>query len=117
MFSFRNDPNFWYLDDASVTSSSGQQLLSNGDFGQGQGSLANWVYCNPNNASYAGTISSSYFCYSYYCYVDGSVGAFDYLSQTFNVQPNNTYTVAFLLAVSGNNPANKTAFANIGIFY
>jgi hypothetical protein len=80
-----------------VINSFGQQLLSNGDFSQG--TLVDWVYCNPNNATFAGTVTSA--CGSD-CYQDGSVGAPDYLSQTFNVQPNNVYTVSFWLTVLGN---------------
>jgi len=100
-FSFRDDPNFWYLDAVSVTNSSGQQLLSNPGFELG--TLANWVYCNPSNASHSGSVTGSG-CYSgLYCYADGSVGAPDYLSQTFSVQPNNIYTVTFWLCAYGTN--------------
>jgi hypothetical protein len=98
-FSFRNDPDYWYLDDVSVTNSSGQQLLLNGGFEQG--SLVNWLYCNPNNASHAGTVTSAISYDGWYCYRDGSVGAPDYLSQTFNVQPNQVYTVNFILGANG----------------
>jgi hypothetical protein len=101
MFSFRNDPNFWYLDDVSVTNSYGQQLLSNGGFELG--SLVDWVYCNPNNASHSGSVTSAVSYDGWYCYQDGSTGAPDYLSQTFNVQPNNVYTVSFWLEAVGTN--------------
>jgi len=100
-FSFRNDPNYWYLDDVSVTNSSGQQFLLNGGFEQG--TLADWVYCNPKNATFAG---SAYYGYSYsgsYSYADGSVGSPDYLSQTFNVIPYQVYTVSFWLSEYGGN--------------
>jgi hypothetical protein len=100
-FAFRNDPAYWYLDDVSVTNGSGQQLLLNGGFEQG--SLVDWVYCNPNNAGYPGTITSSTSHSGSYCYADGSVGAPDYLSQTFNVQPNHVYTVSFWLEAVGTN--------------
>jgi len=108
-FSFRNDPSFWYLDDVSVTNSSGQQFLLNGGFEQG--TLADWVYCNPNNAIYSGSVynanangSSYIFVHSgSYSYADGSVGSPDYLSQTFNVIPYHVYTVSFWLSEYGGN--------------
>ena len=114
IFSFRSDPNYWYLDDVSVTNSSGQQLLSNGDFEQG--SLIHWVYCNPRNATFSGFISSSLVCHGNYCYADGSIGAFDYLSQTFNVLPNEVYTVQFWLALDSRYIVDMT-FAYITISY
>ena len=100
-FSFRNDPDFWYLDAVSVTNSSGQQLLTNGGFEQG--TLTSWVYCNPKNSSYSGSIDSVNHYSGSYGYSDGSVGAPDYLSQTFNVLPNNIYSVKFWLAANGAN--------------
>lgn len=102
-FSFRNDPGYWYLDDVSVTNSSGGQLLSNGDFEQG--TLVNWVYCNPSNATFSGAITGAVSNTGWYSYEDGSVGAPDYLSQTFSVRPNNKYTVSFWL---GTNSYNMT---------
>ncbi len=114
MFSFRSDPNYWYLDDVSVTNSSGQQLLSNGNFESG--SLTHWVYCNPKNATDSGYVVNLNLCYGYYCYDDGSMGAFDYLSQTFNVRPNQVYTVQFWLALDSNYIVNMT-FASITISY
>jgi hypothetical protein len=100
-FALQNDPNFWYLDDVSVTNSSGEELLSNGGFEQG--SLLDWIYCNPQNVASAGLVlSGSSTAYSgFYCYKDGSIGAADYLSQTFNVQPNEEYNVSFWLSADG----------------
>lgn len=115
MFSFRTDPNFWYLDNVVVANSSGQQLLSNGNFEQG--TLAKWVYCNPSNASYSGGIvSSSSYCYGSYCYRDGSVGAFDYLSQNFTVNAYQTYTVGFYVSIGSTFSVTMT-FASINILY
>jgi hypothetical protein len=98
-FSFRNDPDYWYLDDVSVTNSSGEELLLNDGFEQG--SLVDWVYCNPNNAVFSGIVNSVLLHSGSYSYQDGSQGAPDYLSQTFNVQPNNVYTVSFWLNANG----------------
>jgi hypothetical protein len=101
-FSLRNDPLDWYLDDVSVTNSSGQQLLLNRGFELG--TLADWTYCNPNNATWSGFVSGSANPHSgSYCYADGSVGAPDYLSQTFNVQPYSIYSVKFWLSCDSDN--------------
>jgi hypothetical protein len=94
-FALRDDPAYWYLDDVSVTDSSNNQLLTNGDFELG--SLSGWAYCNPSNAPAAGVVSSSIPHTGSYSYQDGSVGAYDYLSQTFAVIPYNTYSVQFWL--------------------
>ncbi|UJR38792.1 hypothetical protein I4U23_031457 [Adineta vaga] len=108
-FALRNDPDFWYLDDVSVTNSSGNQLLSNGNFEQGI--LGNWIYCNPNSANYSGAITSNYPRTGSYSYEDGSVGSSDYLSQTFAVTPNSKYSIKFWLS-SG---SNSSSFAFVTI--
>jgi hypothetical protein len=101
MFALRNDPSFWYLDDVSITNSSGDQLIVNGDFETG--SLTGWTYCNPSSVTYSGTVTSSVSYSGWYSYKDGSVGASDYLSQTFAVVPNNIYSVTFWLHATSNN--------------
>ena len=95
VFALENDPDFWYLDDVSVKNSSGIQLLSNGDFETGD--LTGWIYCNPKNASNSGTVSTDNPNTGWYSYGDGSVGSSDYLSQSFAVRANRTYSVAFWL--------------------
>ncbi len=99
-FALRNDPSYWFLDDVSVTNSSGNELLTNGGFEQG--SLSGWTYCNPSNASYSGQVTSSTFHSGSHSYRDGSVGVSDYLSQTFTVLPNNIYSVQFWLSANSN---------------
>jgi hypothetical protein len=108
-FALRNDPLDWFLDDISVTNSSGTQLLLNNGFEQG--SLSSWVYCNPSNAAHAGFVDTSYPHTGHYSYVDGSVNASDYLSQTFTVVPNNTYAVKFWLSAN----SNSSSFALVSI--
>jgi hypothetical protein len=101
MFALRNDPSFWYLDDVSVTNSSGDQLIVNGGFETG--SVTGWTYCNPSSATSPGIVSSSMPHSGSYSYMDGSVGTSDYLSQTFAVVPNNIYSVTFWLHATSNN--------------
>jgi hypothetical protein len=95
-FALRNDPVYWYLDDVSVTNSSGDELLLNGGFELGN--LLGWTYCNPNSAADAGVVSSSNPHTGSYSYMDGSINASDYLSQTFAVVPNNNYLITFWLS-------------------
>ncbi len=109
-FAFRNDPNYWYLDDVSVTNSSGGQLLSNGGFESG--SLPPWVYCNPLNSGTLSSVLTGTVHTGSYAYKAGAVGASDYVSQTFNVQPNYIYTVTFWLHSLG----TSNVFAWITIF-
>jgi len=112
MFSFRNDPSFWYLDAITVTNrSSGSNLISNGEFNTGD--LSYWTYCNPKNATYSGYVSSTIYYNGPYGYADGSVGAFDYLSQRFRVVPYNWYIIKFWLASLGTN----NTYASITISY
>ncbi len=82
-----------------MTNSSGQQLLLNGGFELG--SLVDWVYCNPQNTGSSGSVTGTVSHTGSYSYKDGAVTIPDYLSQTFNVQSNNVYTVKFSLHATG----------------
>ncbi|CAF3874804.1 unnamed protein product [Adineta steineri] len=110
MFALRDDPEFLFVDDVSVTNSSGIQLLSNGNFELG--TLSGWTYCNPANASYSGAVSSMDPHNGSYSYADGSVGFMDYLSQSFAVVPNNIYSVTFWLSANSN--SSTYALVTIG---
>jgi hypothetical protein len=76
MFVMRNDRSFWYLDDVSVTNSSGSELLMNGNFEQGN--LFGWTYCNPNQATYSSTTTSSFSYNGSYSHHNGSINVNDY---------------------------------------
>ncbi|CAF1211268.1 unnamed protein product [Adineta steineri] len=110
MFALRDDPEFLFVDDVSVTNSSGIQLLSNGNFELG--TLSGWTYCNPANASYSGAVSSMDPHNGSYSYADGSVGFMDYLSQSFAVVSNNIYSVTFWLSANSN--SSTYALVTIG---
>ncbi|CAF1102257.1 unnamed protein product [Adineta steineri] len=107
MFALRDDPFQWYLDDVSIMDKSGHQLLSNGGFETGD--TTDWIYCNPRNATYSGHADSTCAHTASYCYLDGSVGASDYLSQTFTVAPYNNYAIKFYLSAE----SNSSTFAQV----
>lgn len=107
MFIMRNDPDFWYLDDITITNSTGSQLLRNNDFEYGD--FTSWTYCNPSNAGSAGQVTSNIPLNGLYSYEDGAVGYSDYLSQNFTVRPGLTYSIRFWLM----SPATNTAYAKV----
>jgi hypothetical protein len=60
-FSFREDPAFLGLDDVSVTTGGGPNLLTNGDFESGPlgaNAPAGWTYLNAFGAAAAGVVAS-----------------------------------------------------------
>ncbi|CAF3066441.1 unnamed protein product, partial [Rotaria sp. Silwood2] len=104
--SLREDNYFFGLDNITVYNNAAPstQVLLNGDFETC--TLSSWVYCNPSNAAFSGQVQTTsfssngqtYSAYSGSCfYLDGAVGAPDYLSQTFATIVGNTYTISFWL--------------------
>ncbi|CAF3634344.1 unnamed protein product [Rotaria sp. Silwood1] len=57
MLAFRQDPNYWCLDDISVEYN-GMQMWQNGGF-ETSPLTQYYTYCNPSGASASGTISAS----------------------------------------------------------
>ncbi|CAF3313006.1 unnamed protein product [Rotaria socialis] len=105
-FVFRDDSDYFALDNITIwdNAAPSTQLISNGDFETGN--ISSWAYCNPNVASNAGEVqfgSTAYNGYTYtpysgmYFYMDGSVGAPDYLSQTFATTIGSTYNISYWL--------------------
>ncbi|CAM4819579.1 unnamed protein product [Rotaria magnacalcarata] len=99
-FALREDQYFFALDDVTVcdTASPSIQRLTNGDFETG--SIVPWVYCNPSGSQYSGQVETgltTMYGYPYVAYsgtdfyLDGAVGAPDYLSQTFSTTIGHTY--------------------------
>jgi hypothetical protein len=112
-FALRQDHYYFALDNitASGNAAPGTQLIINGGFETG--SLTSWVYCNPSSSAYAGQVQASSYTYSSktyaaysgtHFYLDGAVGAPDYLSQTFATTIGDTYTISFWL----DNPSGGT---------
>jgi hypothetical protein len=97
---FREDPAFFAVTDVSVvdlTTSSGN-LLTNGDFSGGAtlGIPNGWSFQNVNGASFAGLVQSPCsFGGSANCWYDGSVQAYDELSQTIGTTIGDVYEVSF----------------------
>jgi hypothetical protein len=102
-FALRDDAASLGLDDVSVSTGGGPNLLLNGDFESGPvGSSAptHWTYLNPFNAASGGVVStvsppgphsgSNY-------YLDGAFQAYDLLSQAIATTPGDAYTVSFWL--------------------
>lgn len=108
-FSFREDPAYLGLDDVSVTTGAGPNLLVNGDFESGpvgNNTPAGWTYLNAFGAVAAGLVStggpgpgphngSNY-------YQDGAVQAYDGITQAIATTVGDTYTISFWLDDNSN---------------
>ncbi|CAF2064005.1 unnamed protein product [Rotaria magnacalcarata] len=119
-FALREDQYFFALDDVTVcdTASPSIQLLTNGDFETG--SIVPWVYCNPSGSQYSGQVETgltTMYGYPYVAYsgtdfyLDGAVGAPDYLSQTFSTTIGHTYRESSERAINIGTPPNTTTAA------
>ena len=102
-FSFREDPAFLGLDDVSVTTGGGPNLLVNGGFESGvlgNNAPVGWTYLNAFGAAAAGVVSNlaspgprSGSLY----YRDGAVQAYDGITQAVATAIGSTYTISFWL--------------------
>jgi hypothetical protein len=102
-FSFREDPAFLGLDDVSVTTGGGPNLITNGDFESGilgNNAPVGWTYLNAFGAAAAGVVSnlSSPGPHSGSLYYrDGAVQAYDGITQAIGTTAGDTYTISFWL--------------------
>jgi hypothetical protein len=99
-FSFRNDPGFLLLDDVSVSSASGANVLQNGGFEDGPlGGHApqGWNYSNPNRAFSGGVVNSLMTRTGLAAYFDGAFLAYDEISQSVATRRGELYTIGFWL--------------------
>ena len=104
-WAFRNDPGYFALDDASVTTGGGPNLLTNAGFEGGPvgGVASSWNFYTQTKASYVGDVGTagtdSHLAArsgSNYWY-DGSTGGYDGLSQTIDTVVGQTYTISYYL--------------------
>ena len=109
-FAFRDDPAYISFGDVSLldlTTGASSNLLANGNFSGGtyqdqKGQLApmGWSYGNSNGAQFAGMVSSSpYACAGFSsgnCWYDGSMMAYDTLSQGVATNVGDRYQLSFM---------------------
>ncbi|CAF1593401.1 unnamed protein product [Didymodactylos carnosus] len=100
MLSFRNDANYWFLDDVSVKKiGNTTNLIVNGGFETGD--ITGWDYTDPYGVSYRGTATSMGYYTGAYSYTGGESYAVDFISQTFNVTIGAVYNVSYWLTGQG----------------
>jgi hypothetical protein len=110
-FAFRDDPAFLFFSNASVSTGGGPNLLTNGNFTGGTYSMGGnsaipngWTFQNQFNATYFGMVENG-------DWVDGSVQAYDSLSQYITTTIGDVYTISFFL--SEDNASGDTIYQDI----
>lgn len=101
-FGIQNNPSYTRIDDVSVLYGT-QQLLCNGGFENG--SMICWQ--GANHLSYGSAHTGSY------CYNDGTVGAPDYVWQTFSTVPGALLYISFWIAWGG---SGGGVYTNVTIY-
>jgi hypothetical protein len=99
-FAFREDPAFLFLDDVSVTTGGGPNLLLNPGFELGivgNNAPVDWTYLNSFGASFAGVVSNNNPHSGSNNYYDGAVQAYDGITQAIATTIGSTYTISFWL--------------------
>lgn len=99
-FAFRHDSGFHRLDDISVSTGSGPNLVSNPGFELGpigENEPVNWTYRNPFGAGAGGIVSDEMPHTGSLAYFDGAAGAYDDISQAIETLPGETYAITFWL--------------------
>jgi hypothetical protein len=104
-FAFREDPAFLELDNVSVTTGGGPNLLTNGNFEGGGGLVptvpAGWTHLDTFGVDAAGVLSSDCGVGGSACWYDGSVQGYDGLNQSITTAIGTTYDVTFSLNDTG----------------
>ena len=109
-FAFREDPAFLFLDDVSVTTGGGPNLLLNAGFELGPvgaNAPTNWTYLNSFGASFAGIVSNNGPHSGNNNYYDGAVQAYDGITQGIATSPGSLYNLSFFL----NDNSSNTIFS------
>jgi hypothetical protein len=101
-FAFREDPAFLLLDNVSVTTGGGPNLLTNGNFEGGGGPVpTGWTHLNTFGAGAAGVLDSGCGIGASHCWSDGSIQGYDGLNQSITTAIGTTYDVTFSLNDDG----------------
>jgi hypothetical protein len=102
-FALREDPAFLLLDNVTMSTGGGPNLVLNGDFEAGivgDNAPVDWTYLNSFGASFAGVVAAN--CGNPgNCYDDGAVQAYDGITQAIPTTIGDTYTVTFDLNDNG----------------
>jgi PEP-CTERM motif len=106
---FREDPAFFSVSDITVTdlTNPGGNLLTNGDFSLGpvgSDTPVGWTFQNTFGADASGVVDSGCGVGGGNCWFDGSVQAYDALSQTVATHIGDVFQVSF--AATDNGPLN-----------
>jgi PEP-CTERM motif len=99
-FAFRADPSFLFLDDVSVATGGGPNLLANGGFElgpEGSPEPQGWTYLNSFGATFGGEVEGSDPHSGNNAYADGAVQAYDGITQAIATTPGSVYTITFWL--------------------
>jgi hypothetical protein len=100
-FALREDPAFLFLDDVSVSTGGGANLLVNSGFELGPldaNAPSGWTYLNSFGATFAGVVGTGGARSGANAYVDGAVQAYDGITQAVLTNPGSTYNVSFWLS-------------------
>jgi len=101
-FAFREDPAYLELDNVSVSTGGGPNLLTNGNFeGDGGSVPTGWTALNAFGAAAAGRLRSGCGVGGSACWYDGSVQGYDGLNQSIATAIGTSYDVTFSLNDNG----------------
>jgi hypothetical protein len=99
-FALREDPAFLSLDDVSVTTGAGPNLLLNPGFELGplgSNTPTDWTYLNSFGATFSGIVSNNNPHSGTNNYYDGAVQAYDGITQAIATTIGSLYTISFWL--------------------
>jgi hypothetical protein len=120
-FAFRHDPDFLGIDDVSVTTGGGSNLLVNGGFESGpldESVPSGWTYLNEFEATFSGVVADNSTSPpgphgGAYYYYDGSVQAYDVITQQIPTTIGGTYNISFWLCDDGGDDGGLNTFQRL----
>jgi len=111
-FAFREDPAFLLLDNVSVTTGGGPNLLLSPGFELGPvgaNAPTNWTFLNSFGATFAGVVQAGSGIGGSNSYFDGAVQAYDGLTQAIPTTVGSLYNISFFL----NDTGSLTTFSRL----